>query len=456
MHIVKLMVIGYDISMQKNNLSKLEIAELKHLHLLCFNDGENYINHFLRYRLKKSTCFLEKFNDKIVGVLYSRPMKLKLGKNKITIPFITGVATHSDFRNRGIAKKLLDECILFWTKKRAPFALLYPFNHDFYRKQSFQTVSYVKTIVVSSNSSTAMDNSPSTAIDNSPTTAIDNSSTTAIDNSHVSFKKSRNIESVINSLLLAKSLEPVAMDTEINTNFSYKPLSVKDYRICKDIYNKAKNQELCYQLRDTKYFKDMFLEHFTDSGNGLLILMSGKPIGYILYSTDEVKETIIPLKSIEEFAAFFKNIISPISKSCNNFNLDFFYNPASHQSSSLYDNSDLFATNEYAMARVCDTTNLLKNSLYNKSLRGEICFDIGENLYLVSVNDGICKRVSFFNKVDVSQLGNSFLNRIEKCLFKLELIDKNQLIEGALGNLSRNSLFENVFSVYNITMYDKY
>lgn len=418
--------------MQKKRFTKEELSQLKHLHTLCFNDGDNYINYFLKHRLNKSTCFMKKIEEKIVGVLYSRPMQFKLGKKVVSIPFITGVATHPKHRNTGIAKNLLEECIAYWTRNNSPFVLLYPFNHDFYKKQSFETISFVKSIQISKDMLFFSNNN-----DSSPG------------------EKENGLKITNESISPNKNVECVAQDTKNDNIFSFREASAKDFKICKKIYNDINKQSPCYQIRDTSYFKDLFLEHFQDSGKGILVLKAREPIGYFLYSKEDIRETIIPKLSSSAFNTIMSHVVPAIYKYVSNFKFEFFEDFVPHSNCYFCSKSFKFEIEEYAMARACNISNLLKNSIYIPTINGDGLFSIGNNEYLVSVKNGECKKLICFDKSAI--LKNSALNKqIDKALFTIKLESNNQLIKGALGNSRTNSLFESVFSVYNITMYDKY
>lgn len=395
--------------MQLKRLDAITKKQLQDLHKLCFNDGDFYIDYFLKKHFAKSWCFIEKESkSQIIGVLYARPIKIKIGCSVQTIPFITGVATHPNWRNRGVARKLLDECSSFFKHHKIPFIMLYPFNHEFYKKQFFETINY--------------------------------------------FKSS---SSQFNLNALSHNLEDFKRPSS-NMNkgygFSFSDLELNDFKLCKTIYDFSVKDCLSYQVRSNKYFLNLFLEHFGDSGKGILISFEKEPIGYVLFNNQEIRESVLSPIYQSKILPLFDKLKIPASfpiedKADLDSNLVL--------QSNLAEKSYLNIT-EYTMARLCDTVKLLKYAMYQTSIDNTIVIAINNTVYSVSVKNGKATKVTknFLKTTDELNLLK------EKCVSSNKIFinckDEKELTAAALGNTIRNSLWETIFCVYNIIIYDKY
>ena len=125
------------------NKVKVESNKLIELHKIAFNDGD-YANFFFKERLPYGRSYVIEQNGEPASACYARFIELNLMGKELTIPFLTGVATHPDYRYQGLARKVVLEAKESLKNEGYPFAILHPFNHDFYRKLGFETINYVR------------------------------------------------------------------------------------------------------------------------------------------------------------------------------------------------------------------------------------------------------------------------------------------------------------------------
>ncbi len=230
--------------MQMISFSQAELDQLVALHKSSFMDGDFYIDYFIKHKLPNCDCFVEKRDDKIVSVAYAKKIDIYVGNTLMQVPFLTGVATDSAYRHQGLAKKLLNESCEHYKNLGMPFILLHPFNHDFYRKQDYVTVSNMV-----------------------------------------------NINTVKLKTIMHKPIQKLAIE----------PLKQTDFLICLTLYNEFTKNLVGYHKRDNDYYQILFAEHFGDSGKGYLLLDNGMPFGYLLHDGKNVRELIIPTLVNVEF-----------------------------------------------------------------------------------------------------------------------------------------------------------
>ena len=378
--------------------SKKQIDELITLHKTCFNDGDFYIDFFMKNKLKKADCFVKiEMDGTISGALYARPTRFKSFNQIIKIPFITGVATHPQFRNRGIASFLLNEACDYYTRKNLPYVMLYPFNHDFYRKQKFQTVNYF----------------------------------------YRPFDKFSNEENPLNFDNLVEKFNCI-----FPKNFTAEKLSITDFYACKKIYDRSLKTEPFFQIRTKSYFKMLLTEHLLDGGSGILIRYFGQPYSYLLFYDEGIREMLFPLKLSDDIFSLFSEIIPSLECPINfrSRSKDDIFNPVI--------SSDL----EYCMARICNINKAFKIASYDKSCEKKLCFNLDDTFIKIFVRNKKAFSVKLFKPKDLPRE----LSDVKDKNFIYIPTTKEELVAGLLGNVNFNPLYKNIFYVYNILMYEKY
>lgn len=205
------------------------IPRLKELHKIAFGDSDEYIDFFYEKRFSPENCYLAYESGKPVSAVYVRHFTLNLYGERFTVPFFTGIATHPDHRNKHLASSLINKALAEFTEKGAPFALLHPFNADFYRRLGFEAVSYA---------------------------------------------------------------EPFTVKYYPNPQYIYRPLAPADTVTALGLYRSRCEYEVFYKVRNEKDYEEQWQEHFHDGGLGYLIFKNGIPYGYVLCSEGKISEYI--------------------------------------------------------------------------------------------------------------------------------------------------------------------
>ncbi|MDW8051865.1 MAG: GNAT family N-acetyltransferase [Armatimonadota bacterium] len=79
----------------------------------------------------------------LVSVLTAIPLRIWLGERAVPCFGIAGVTTLPEYRRRGYASELLRVVVRALYAEGAPLAILQAFNHEFYRKLGWETVSVI-------------------------------------------------------------------------------------------------------------------------------------------------------------------------------------------------------------------------------------------------------------------------------------------------------------------------
>lgn len=118
----------------------LDLSEIKKLYASCFpEDSPTMVELFFEEKLGVNNCFFIKEKDKIVCQLFVVDKVLSYLKRSVCLPFIVGLGTESSHRGKGLAARLMQQVL---SNTTSPFIALYPFDHNFYKKMGFATVSY--------------------------------------------------------------------------------------------------------------------------------------------------------------------------------------------------------------------------------------------------------------------------------------------------------------------------
>lgn len=124
-------------------ITPAEIPALKELHRVAFGDSDAYIDFFFSRRFHPELCVAAFEGKDAVSAVYARLLSFTLFSRPVTLPFLTGVATMPHRRGQGLASKLVLEMHERLKAAGYPLVLLHPFNHDFYRRLGYGTLSCV-------------------------------------------------------------------------------------------------------------------------------------------------------------------------------------------------------------------------------------------------------------------------------------------------------------------------
>ena len=118
----------------------------------CFGDGEPFLSwNFSRNYNPEDTLVWEE-NCKVVATLQMQSKEINLYGNVVKGNYIFGIATLPKYRNRGIAKALLERSFKVAVERGHIVSLLIPFNYRFYEKFGYKMgYKMVKAIIKKDN-----------------------------------------------------------------------------------------------------------------------------------------------------------------------------------------------------------------------------------------------------------------------------------------------------------------
>ncbi len=134
--------------MEFRAIKEEELPKAKTLWKQAFEDSDAYIDFNFSRNIDLSYSIGAFDGDVLACMLFmiKKSMACTLNGKTVEVYFIVGVATDKTYRRQGIASKILEEADRFLFNLGVPVVYLYPFNHQFYKKQGYHTVSWMKKV----------------------------------------------------------------------------------------------------------------------------------------------------------------------------------------------------------------------------------------------------------------------------------------------------------------------
>ncbi len=117
--------------------------DVRRLWELSFHEGgPRYVDWFFNdvYTAENTLCLTE--GGELLSVLQMIPYPLRLRGQAVTVETLCGVATDPVHKLRGHAKRLMAAALRDMAERGRGFTFLYPFDHVFYDRLGWSTVSY--------------------------------------------------------------------------------------------------------------------------------------------------------------------------------------------------------------------------------------------------------------------------------------------------------------------------
>ena len=116
-----------------------DIAQLKKLYELSFDDSPEYVDYFFRKKTDPDRVVFRRWNGKIVSALHLIEKPFSLRGAEFRCPFIVAAATLPELRGKRILEGVMAEAFRRIDREGDCFTVLYPFSHTYYLKYGFAT-----------------------------------------------------------------------------------------------------------------------------------------------------------------------------------------------------------------------------------------------------------------------------------------------------------------------------
>lgn len=119
-------------------IEKSWLEQVRALWKEAFGDSESYMDFYFENIFPQNIVFGAIEHDRLVSMVHLNPYTVCFEGNDIDIHYIVGVATASDYRRRGIMKRLLKQGTDYLQAAGEKFTYLMPANEIYYKSLGFE------------------------------------------------------------------------------------------------------------------------------------------------------------------------------------------------------------------------------------------------------------------------------------------------------------------------------
>lgn len=136
--------------MEFRPITDMELPKAKALWKQAFKDSDAYIDFNFKRNidLEFSLGGFDKGDLATMLFMIRKTLACAHTGKVFEVYFIAGVATDEAYRRQGLASEILKKAYDFLYDRGVPVVYLYPFDHQFYKKQGFHTVSWMKKVTL--------------------------------------------------------------------------------------------------------------------------------------------------------------------------------------------------------------------------------------------------------------------------------------------------------------------
>lgn len=123
--------------------------QMKERYLLwerVFEDTKQYMDYYFSNKARRSQCVEDREGETLCSMAFFTPYSVVYQGEKMTLPYIVGVATDEKFRHQGRMTKVLVAGMEQQKKENKPLVFLSPANTEIYRPLGFETVYWRDTL----------------------------------------------------------------------------------------------------------------------------------------------------------------------------------------------------------------------------------------------------------------------------------------------------------------------
>ncbi|MCL2374950.1 MAG: GNAT family N-acetyltransferase [Firmicutes bacterium] len=118
------------------------LNQLKNLYKEGFKeDNEAFVSWFFA-GIKEENAVTVFEGESIVSAGFIVPKPAVVWGREVQVPYLSALATSPDFRGQGKIGEVIRGLLSRLKDRKEPFCLLYPFNHDYYKRYGFRNISF--------------------------------------------------------------------------------------------------------------------------------------------------------------------------------------------------------------------------------------------------------------------------------------------------------------------------
>ncbi len=107
-------------------------------------DTKEFLDYYYSMKTKDNEIYVIEDGEKIVSMIHLNPYQVRVGSDIYKLHYIVAVATHPDYRKRGLMASLLHHTMDIMAKRGEPFTFLMPASEAIYKPFGFETVYWIQ------------------------------------------------------------------------------------------------------------------------------------------------------------------------------------------------------------------------------------------------------------------------------------------------------------------------
>lgn len=120
-------------------LQQEEKADSRALYELCFpEDTKEFTDYYYKEKCRDNRIAVLYSGEQVATMVHANPFPVSLYGTKIQVNYIVAVATHPDYRRRGLMRKLLGRVLNDCYKDGEPFSFLMPADAAYYESIGYR------------------------------------------------------------------------------------------------------------------------------------------------------------------------------------------------------------------------------------------------------------------------------------------------------------------------------
>lgn len=255
----------------KITANEQQLQQVRNLWKDCFHDTKEYMDFYFSWKTKDNEILGLYDDDKLISMLHLNPYEIMMNQKKRQSYYIVGVATDSNYRKRGLMRRLLTEALNQMYEEKVPFTYLMPAKEAIYLPFDFRIVTMQKRLSIP----VAKIQSMQRKNDLQAASLLTDHQTTGLEYAVIQSEDTISIQSI----------------RDFANQFLYETEDV-------------------YTIRSVSYYQRMIAELKVSGGDLLAIKKDGKVTGYLAFVLEMGKAEVLELLSEPEYENSFLDLLA--------------------------------------------------------------------------------------------------------------------------------------------------
>lgn len=120
----------------------MRINQLKQIYKDGFDDSDAFVDFFFANLIKEENIITHSENEKLISAGYIVEKPAVMFGKETDLAYLSALSTLKEYRGQGKIRHIIEPALNTLFLRGHTFAMLHPFNYDYYKRYSFENVSY--------------------------------------------------------------------------------------------------------------------------------------------------------------------------------------------------------------------------------------------------------------------------------------------------------------------------